>query len=79
MTTLLLFPYSLMQDSAIMALFDNVVPKLKFWPILKLGKPNLKFQVWVPILKLGCPNLKLFPCPILKLDKPNLKLLIQKF
>ena len=43
---------------------------IKICPILKLGKPNLKFQVWAPIFKLGrfqfwaagpsCPNLNFF-------------------
>ena len=59
-----------------------VVPKLKIFPVLKLGKPNLKFQVWAPILKMGrfqvwaagpsCPNLKFFSI-LRNIDVLNLK------
>ena len=51
-----------------------VVPKLGICPILRLGKPNLEFQVWVPILRLGKPNLESAMLPNLKMGQHNLKI-----
>ena len=64
-----------------------VVPKLGICPILRLGKPNLEFQVWVPILRLGkrnlesamLPNLKKGSYIILKLACPNLEFLMIEY
>ena len=51
----------------------NVKPKLETCPVLKLGCPNLKFQVWAPVLKLGSPNLKPNFLPSFKTGQPKLE------
>ena len=59
--------------------FIDVVPKLGICPILRLGKPNLEFQVWVPILRLGKPNLESSMLPNLKIGQlHNLKIGLPK-
>ena len=56
-----------------------VVPKLGICQILRLGKPNLEFQVWAPILKLGKPNLESAMLPNLKIGQlHNLKIGLPK-
>ena len=56
-----------------------VVLKLGICPILRLGKPNLEFQVWVPILRLGKPNLESPMLPNLKIGQlHNLKIGLSK-
>ena len=47
----------------------SVVPKLGICPILRLGKPNLEFQVWAPTLRLGKPNLESAMLPNLKIGQ----------
>ena len=58
---------------------EYAVPKLGICPILRLGKPNLEFQVWVPILRLGKPNLESAMLPNLKIGQlHNLKIGLPK-
>ena len=55
------------------------MPKLGICPILRLGKPNLEFQVWVPILRLAKPNLESAMLPNLKIGQlHNLKIGLPK-
>ena len=58
---------------------EYVVPKLGICPILRLGKLNLEFQVWVPIFRLGKPNLESAMLPNLKIGQlHNLKIDLPK-
>ena len=58
---------------ALLMIKDYVGPKLETCLVLKLGCPNLKFQVWVPVLKPGSPNLKPNFLPSFKTGQPKLE------